>query len=99
MRRIRIQDRRDAGPIGDLEDRLEVKKTTEDAVLSQETQHVVRKALGGLPPEQREAVTLAFLDGLTHIEIAQRLVVPLGTIKTRIRLGMKRLQQTLQEVQ
>lgn len=99
LRRIRIQDRRDAGPIGDLEDRLEVKKTTEDAVLSQETQHVVRKALGGLPPEQREAVTLAFLDGLTHIEIAQRLVVPLGTIKTRIRLGMKRLQQTLQEVQ
>jgi len=83
----------------DLQDQLVVKRTTEDEVLTQETQHVVRKALSGLPQEQRDAVTMAFFDGLTHMEIAERLMMPLGTIKTRIRLGMKRLQEALQEVQ
>jgi RNA polymerase sigma-70 factor (ECF subfamily) len=99
LRQIRKSDRRDGGPIEDLRDRLAVEKPTEDEVLTQETRHVVRKALGDLPLEQREAVTLAFFDGLTHIEISKQLKEPLGTIKTRIRLGMKKLQETLQEVQ
>ncbi|HVA22588.1 MAG TPA: sigma-70 family RNA polymerase sigma factor [Candidatus Micrarchaeia archaeon] len=60
-------------------------------------QREVRSALDQLPEPQREAVTLAFLHGLTHTELAQRLEVPLGTAKTRVRQGLLRLQTLLRE--
>lgn len=52
-------------------------------------------ALGELPDEQRRAVELAFFEGLSHSQIARRLEAPLGTVKSRILLGMKKLRQTL----
>jgi RNA polymerase sigma-70 factor, ECF subfamily len=52
----------------------------------------VRDALRGLPAEQREAVVLAYWGGLTADQIAQRSSVPLGTAKSRIRLGLARLR-------
>ncbi len=55
----------------------------------------VNGALRTLPAEQRSAVCLAFLDGLTHEQVACRQGVPLGTVKTRIRLGMRRLRDLL----
>ena len=55
----------------------------------------LRDALAALPPAQRQAVELAFLDELTHGEIAARTGVPLGTIKGRIRLGLRRLRRGL----
>lgn len=57
----------------------------------------VREAVASLPKEQREALSLAFFSGKTHIEIARVLGEPVGTIKTRIRLAMKKLRAILTE--
>jgi RNA polymerase sigma-70 factor (ECF subfamily) len=55
----------------------------------------IRLALARLPEEQRTAVELAFFGGLSHAEIAERLAMPLGTIKSRIRLAFTKLQAIL----
>jgi RNA polymerase sigma-70 factor (ECF subfamily) len=55
----------------------------------------VREALAGLSPPQRQAIELAYFEGLSQSEIAERLQEPLGTIKTRVRLGMQKLRETL----
>ena len=59
---------------------------------------IVRSGLARLPSEQREALELAFFSGLTHEEIAERLGVPLGTIKARIRRGLIRMRAFVSEV-
>lgn len=55
----------------------------------------VRAALAELPDEQREVVRLSFFDDKTHIEIAAQLDIPLGTVKSRIRLAFARIRTTL----
>jgi len=55
----------------------------------------VRAAVAALPPEQRDALSLAFWSGLSQTEIATRTAVPLGTVKSRIRLGMAKLRERL----
>jgi RNA polymerase sigma-70 factor (ECF subfamily) len=56
---------------------------------------IVRNAVAALPPPQRQALSLAFLDDLTHEQIADFLDLPLGTAKTRIRAGLQRLRVML----
>jgi RNA polymerase sigma-70 factor (ECF subfamily) len=56
----------------------------------------IAAALDGLPPEQREAIELAFFGGLTHVEVAERTNQPLGTVKGRMRLGLIKLRTVLQ---
>ena len=57
----------------------------------------VRAALDELPAEQRTAVELAFFGGLSHSEVAARLGLPLGTVKSRIRLAFHKLQSLLEQ--
>ncbi|MCA1729371.1 MAG: sigma-70 family RNA polymerase sigma factor [Actinobacteria bacterium] len=52
----------------------------------------VREALDTVPPEQRKILALAYFSGYTHMEIAENLNVPLGTVKGRMRLGLKKLR-------
>jgi len=59
----------------------------------------IRWAVSQLPVEQKMAVGMAFFLGLSHPEIAQALGEPLGTVKTRIRLGMQKLRLLLQDEQ
>lgn len=61
-----------------------------------ERQALVWAAIKTLPLVQRQAIELAYYEGLTHVEISERLNVPLGTIKTRIRLAMEKLRDGLQ---
>jgi RNA polymerase sigma-70 factor (ECF subfamily) len=60
------------------------------------TEQRVRESLLGLPVAQREAISLAFIEGKSHSEIAETLHLPLGTVKSRIRLAMQRLQLVLE---
>jgi RNA polymerase sigma-70 factor, ECF subfamily len=58
----------------------------------------VRAVLKELPPDQVEVVTLAFMEGLPHPEIAERLSLPLGTVKSRIRLAYGKLRTALEDL-
>jgi len=55
----------------------------------------VHEALRQLPPDQVQVIELSFIDGLSHSEIAQRLAIPLGTVKSRMRLAYAKLQEHL----
>ena len=66
----------------------------ESAILSQRRRQVLA-ALEQLPAEQRRALELAYFSGLPHGELAERLGQPLGTVKTRIRLGMMKMRELL----
>jgi RNA polymerase sigma-70 factor (ECF subfamily) len=55
----------------------------------------VRQALEALPEPQRALIELAYYEGLTHVEIAERTHVPLGTVKTRLRTAMLTLRAAL----
>ena len=68
----------------------------EKAMQSLERRRIV-EALGAIPVDQRRAIELAYFEGFTQQEIADKLGEPLGTIKTRMRLGMQKLKTLLEE--
>lgn len=72
----------------------EVGDAVTDVILS-ERGKVVRDTLAELPEDQRQVLLLAYFDGFTQSEIAKRLDLPLGTVKTRMRSGMIKLREML----
>ena len=97
LRQLRLKAQRDGGPIEEWHEQLQTQPSVEAMAMKQESQGSVHREMDKLPFEQREAITLAFFGGLTHQQIAKRLGTPLGTIKTRIRLGMQKLQEAIQK--
>lgn len=69
----------------------------EENVLTQERRRRVQKAMATLPVDQKEVLELAFFGGLSQTEIADRTRTPLGTVKTRALLAMKKLRRDLRE--
>jgi RNA polymerase sigma-70 factor (ECF subfamily) len=67
----------------------------DEAVLANIDAERVRAALASLPDEQRGPIVLGFFGGVTHEEIARRTATPLGTVKTRIRAGLRKLRVQL----
>jgi RNA polymerase sigma-70 factor (ECF subfamily) len=55
----------------------------------------LQRALAALPPEQRDALQLAYFGELTHVQVAARLAAPLGTVKSRIAMGLRKLHSAL----
>ena len=70
----------------------------DEALVEKERQARVRAALSSLPPEQREVVTLSYLEGRSHGEIAKRLGVPLGTVKSRMRIAYQKIRAGLEDL-
>ncbi len=64
-------------------------------VVAEVDRNHVRRALAALPDEQRRALTMAYFGGLSHSQIAAATQQPLGTVKSRVRLGMMRLREAL----
>jgi RNA polymerase sigma-70 factor (ECF subfamily) len=71
----------------------------DEAMAEKERQQRVQAALAGLPHEQKEVVALAYLEGLSHREIAQRLGMPLGTVKSRMRIAYQKIRSVLEGVE
>jgi RNA polymerase sigma-70 factor, ECF subfamily len=67
----------------------------EERAWQREHEHILKSALAALPPKQRQAIALAFLEDMTHEQVARTLDVPLGTAKTRIRSGLQILRTHL----
>jgi RNA polymerase sigma-70 factor (ECF subfamily) len=66
-----------------------------DEVLTHVQATDARAALRAVPEEQRIVIELAYFEGLTHVEIAERLGIPLGTVKSRLRMGLQKLHDLL----
>jgi RNA polymerase sigma-70 factor (ECF subfamily) len=76
-----------------------VHNTTEQEISFGDTRVLVRQVISGLPPAQRQAIELAFFRGMSQREIAANTNTPLGTVKTRLELGLKKIYEGLKELQ
>jgi RNA polymerase sigma-70 factor (ECF subfamily) len=94
-RALDLARRRAARPVDPYEDVQPTDNVPDiaDLAVAADRSTRVAEAMAELPFAQREALMLAYFDGLTHTEIAERLGVPIGTVKGRIRLALDRLRE------
>ena len=93
---VRREDRRRGEPLESAVEPAAPETVEDEATLGFE-RRVVQEALSRLQPEQREALELGYYGGLTQSELAERLGLPLGTIKSRMFTGLSRLRELLAE--
>jgi RNA polymerase sigma-70 factor (ECF subfamily) len=97
LRQQRSRDTRSKGAWEELKKAAETPGPDPGDTMETERVHArVREAVSALPADQRDALVLAYFQGLTHQEIAAQLGEPLGTIKTRIRAAMQKLRGMLE---
>lgn len=77
-------------------ERIEAPERTEEKVQEMQESEQTRRLVAELPPEQREVIDLAYFAGYTQAEIAARVGVPLGTVKSRVRLGLEKLRDNVE---
>jgi RNA polymerase sigma-70 factor (ECF subfamily) len=94
---LRRRSREDAVAAEDLLAIPDPRESSDVWVDTGQREERVRDALAGLPPAQLTLVRLAFFEGLSHSAIAERTKLPLGTVKSRIRLAFSRLRRLLGE--
>jgi RNA polymerase sigma-70 factor (ECF subfamily) len=88
---------RAAKPAGEIPADLPAESSIDDDVFARLDAQRVRSALAALSDDQRSLIEMGFFGGITHDEIARRTGIPLGTIKTRIRTGLRRMREALVE--
>lgn len=90
---LRARNRRDAlrGPV-DIDAVDEKASDLFDSVARSLTHERVRESVTGLSDDQRQVIEMAYFNGLTHREISEQTGVPIGTVKSRLRLGMAKLR-------
>ena len=98
LRRSTVHDKRRASDEG-IEERFEAPERTDVEAARREEAGTVRNALSTLPADQCQVIELAYFGGFTHTEIAEILEAPVGTIKGRMRLGLKKMRAQLGEGQ
>lgn len=94
LRRLDVHQRRRTEAEG-LEERFAAPDSTDGQILLTEQSTTVRTALSTLPEDQRHVLELAYFNGWTQTEIAERLDLPLGTVKGRTRLALDKLRSAL----
>lgn len=100
LRRANTAIERQSIPLGDVEYQLESTSHNPEQVVQALTEaERVRAALTTLPEEQLRVIQLAYYGGYTMRQIAEELDIPLGTVKTRVRLGMEKLRAILMDDQ
>ena len=91
LRRSSVHDKRRASDEG-IEERLESGERTDVEVARRDEAAAIRSAMEALPSEQAHVIELAYFGGFTHTEIADILEMPVGTVKGRMRLGLKKIR-------